>query len=285
MMSAMSRTWWFSEVRPTLNASPWIASLGATRAARIALAYILDMDHRPPRRSVALDEHLAGRERARDEVVDDQVQAKVGRVPVDGRVPQEDRAEVVVGQFGDGTFREDLRLAVRGHRVEGSGFGEQIVGRRRSVQAARRGEDEPFDPRLLGQSSDPDGAEMIDLERARGIQMPEWVVRDRREVHDGVEPPKVIDLDVPDVQAKGRRRRSGSGPSVQPSNQNASSPVTSWPASRDHRREDRPDVAVVARDQDPHVRWSRAARRRSTSFPAASGPGGCPCIARTRSGG
>ena len=151
--------------------------------------YVFDMDQRPPRRPVAPDEHFAGHQRARDEVVDDQVQAKVGRVPVDGRVPKEDRAEVVVGEFRDGTFREDLRLAVRRHRVEGGGFGEQIVGRRRSVQAARRREDEAFDPSLLGQTSDPDRAEMVDLERARGIQVPDRVVRDRREVHHGVERP------------------------------------------------------------------------------------------------
>ena len=52
---------------------------------------------------------------------------------------------------------------------------------------------------------------MVDLVRARGIEVPERVVRDRREVDDGVEAPQVIDLDVPDVQAK-RRHRVGLRP-------------------------------------------------------------------------
>ena len=53
-------------------------------------------------------------------------------------------------------------------------------------------------------------------------------------------------------------RSSGSGPSEQPSNRYESRPSTSWPASRSHRGEDCPDVPVVARDQDPHLRSSRA---------------------------
>src|SRR3954470_11459515 len=60
---------------------------------------VFNVHERPPGSAVALNEDLAGGIRDADEVVDDDIRAQTRRRAVGGRIPEERRAETIVGEL------------------------------------------------------------------------------------------------------------------------------------------------------------------------------------------
>ena len=139
--SAISRIRKFSSVRPTLNASRWTTLARRLERGEEGAGDVLDVDDRPPRRPVALHQHLARREREADEVVHDEVAAEPSRSTVRRRAAEEGRREVVVGQLGDVLLGEELGAPVRRDRdsTRRSRRGSRRRRRRRGCRTRRRG--------------------------------------------------------------------------------------------------------------------------------------------------
>ena len=106
----------------------------------------------------------------------------------------------------------NLGLGVRRDRSEGRLLVEHVVWAGCSVDAARRGEQEPLYAGLLGQASQVDRRAVVDRVRAFGIEIADRIVRQRREMNDGVEtrqvgPPNVADVTLDDAEsAEGPRQ-------------------------------------------------------------------------------
>jgi hypothetical protein len=71
---------------------------GRIEDARDSVGDVEDVHERPPRRPVGGHADLTGEERARREVVDDEIETLARRRSVRGGVAHEGRREVVVGQ-------------------------------------------------------------------------------------------------------------------------------------------------------------------------------------------
>ena len=150
------------------------------------------------------------------EVVHYQVDAQAGREAVDGGVPEERGAEAVVGERGHVALDEDLRRAVRRHRVERRGLGRPAwPGRRRrrgcttrrTGSARRRG---------LGQLRQPNRRTMVDGERAVRVEVAERVVGDGGQVDHRVEAGQMVSARVAQVEARlGTRRGRARGAPVE----------------------------------------------------------------------
>ena len=174
---------------------------------------VLDVHERAPRRSVALDEDLAGRVRIPNEVVHDHVGAQPRRGAVGGGVPQIGRGEGIVGELRDVPLGEHLRASVRRHGCELGVLVQHLVVARLAVEAARRREQEALDSGLLGLLGDAYRGEVVDVVGRLRVEVADGVVADRGEVDHGVEADEVLALDVADVPLQrldlGRVRAEG----------------------------------------------------------------------------
>ena len=98
---------------------------------------VADVNQRSPRRAVALQQHLAGRDGMANEVVDDDVGSQSSRHAIGGGIAKVDRRERLIGQPCELLLDQDFRFAVGGDRVERRRFVEQTITSR-PLQTARR---------------------------------------------------------------------------------------------------------------------------------------------------
>src|SRR5919198_1648276 len=234
---------------------------------------VADVDDRPPRAPVGEEPDPAGRERPADEVVQDDVEAKAWRDTVRGRVAERDGGEAGVRELDEALLGADLRLRVGRERLERGVLVERVVAARGAVHAARRGEDEPRDACLPGDPRQVQGALVVHVVGPRGVQVAERVVRERREVDDGVEPSQIGGAHVAEGPPKllhPPELRAEIAAAVE-ERVEADDVVARL---GDQRRDDRADVAVVAGDDHLHERSSSRTASRSADAAAATTPNG-----------
>jgi hypothetical protein len=163
------------------------------------------MHERPPRRPVAEDPDLAGRERPRDQVVEDDIDTEARRDAVCSRVTHVHGRERVARQFRKTLLGPSLRLRIRAQRAQRRVLvrGNLVLGS--AVHAAGRREHEEGDAGLLRSSRQLQGAIEVDGARELGPQVAEWIVRERGQMDDGLKVGEVLGADVADVTAEERR--------------------------------------------------------------------------------
>ena len=202
------------------------------------------------------------------QVVQDDVAPQAGGDAVGGRAPQQDGAELVVHQLEQPGLGPDLRDAVRRDRVEGGGLVQQIVAASAVVAAGRR-EQEPLGAGVAGEPGELDRGPLVDVVGELGIEVAEWIVRQRGEVDDGVDALEIGRLDVADVPADlgdlGERAGEAALPvvvGVHPDDLDA--------VCEQHRDQHRSDVSLVPSDQYAHDRPpSRSKQHSRTPGPLA----------------
>ena len=219
---------------------------------------VADVDERPPRSPVAQDPHLARRVRPADEVVEHEIEPQPRRDAVDGRVPHEHGRERGAGALEQRRLRFDLRLGVRGQRRELRGLVERTRPGRGAVHAAGRREDEARDPRGAAGVGERDGRVEVDCARQPGVEVAERVVREAGEVHDGVEALDLRRPGVADVEPLGRHGGAG-GVEVAALVEEGVEAGDVVARVGEHLGHDRPDVAVVAGDENLHPAGNVAA--------------------------
>ena len=208
------------------------------------------MHQRSPRRSIALDQDLAGGDRVADQVVDHEVGPQAGRQSVGGGVPHVGGAEVVVGERRDVPLGHDLRLAVGSQGVERRLLVEEALAR--SVQAARRGEDVSLHPPLLGELGQADRGPVVDLVGQVRVQVAQRVVGQSGQVDDGIEPVEVFRSDLAHVDPARGRLIGGRGPQHARREQAEVHPDRIVPGVGQHGHHDRTYVASGTSDQYTH---------------------------------
>ena len=147
---------------------------------------ILDMHDRAPGRAVRLQIDQPLRHCPGDKIVQHDVEAHARRDAVSRRGPQEHRTEAVAGERGDIALRPDFRLAIRRHRVERAGLVDHLLAGFAVIRAGRR-HYEARHARLLRHPCQMDAAAVIDAEGDVRIDVAQGIVRQRREVDDGVD--------------------------------------------------------------------------------------------------
>ena len=125
---------------------------------------VLDVDDRPPRRAVGLEEDAAIGDSPGDKIVENDIETQSRRDAVGGGGAQEGRTEAISGELRDVPLGAHLRNAIGGQRLQLAGLIDHVVTSK-PVVAARGGEQEPFDACLLAEFSDPHAGEMIDVVR------------------------------------------------------------------------------------------------------------------------
>ncbi len=221
---------------------------------------ISNVHERPPRRTVAHDHDLAGRERPGGEVVQHDVEPKARGDTVGGGVPHEDRREVSVRELGKRLLRPNLRFRVGSQRPQRGVLGHELVRPGGSVHAAGRGEDEPPNARLLRLSGEVNRSPEIDLSRQLFVELAERIVRQRRQMDDPVESLEQVGRDIANVRAK-RGEVVHPLEEVAPFIEERVEPGHVVTGFLEHRRRDGADVAVVACDEDFHA-WRASALKR-----------------------
>ena len=248
-----------------------------------SLRDVLDVNDRPPRRAIAHDPNLARRVGPAHEVVEDHVGTQSGRGSVGGRVAHVHRAEVGGRQCVKVFLGAHLRDRVGRQGLQLSVLVEQVVTGCGSVHAAGGRVKKTPRSRLLRQSCETHRSLVVDLISPGLVEVSKRVVAERGQMNDRVESGEIPTLDVTDVLPDGRdlglrslERAVAIQKAVEPGHL-----VTPLDQVSRH---DRPDVAVVARQENLQgrlTRSSRVLRRISRGFRATEGPAACPCIART----
>src|SRR6185312_60758 len=124
-------------------------------------------------------------DRARDEIVDHQVEPEAIAHAAGGGEAQAGDGEVPVGELREVDLGADLRLGIGGERVQGRGFAPRRVVRQ-PVDAAARGEHEALDARRFGHARDLDAGAMVDLVGDLLERLPHRIVGDGGKVDDRV---------------------------------------------------------------------------------------------------
>ncbi len=158
------------------------------------------MNDRAPRRAVGFQEDASIRDRAGNEVVQHDVEADARRKTVGCRRPEEYRAEIGVGQFGDVTLGKDLRPPVRRHRTKRARLVDKVGGRL-AVVAARRRKQETAHAGLLGHVSHMHAAAMIDVVGDVRVEIAQRIVRQRCQVDNRILSCEILGTDIADVLA------------------------------------------------------------------------------------
>jgi hypothetical protein len=217
---------------------------------------------RPPRRAVGEHGDLAGQDRAPDQVVQHDVGTQPRREPERRGVAQRERHEVGVGQLGEVVLDAHLGDRVRRDRFERRVLADELVARLRAVDRARRGVREALDACLLRQPGEPRRRVVVDVVGDLGGERAERVVRQRRHVHDRVEALQVRDGDVAQVDRKARHV-GGVERAEHAVGEQAAVEAGDLVAGRgEDRGHDGAQVALVAGQQNAHVRSLRINRRR-----------------------
>ena len=121
-----------------------------------------------------------------------------------------------------------------------------------AVERARGREHEASHAGVAGGTGQAHGGAVVDVERQVGVDVAQWVVAQGGEVHDGVEAPAVLGLDVAHVEAdrrhrRGRRTEHAVGVEAGVEADDLVAGVLQ------ERHDERADVSLVAGHQDPHA--------------------------------
>ena len=207
---------------------------------------------RPPGRAVAHHEDAVRQQGVADEVVEHDVGAQPRGEAERRRVAHRHRDEVVVGHVDEVGLDAHLRLGVGGHRPHRRLLVEDVLGARRPVHRARGGVDEARDAGVLRQAGEARRGVVVDVVGVLGRQRPQRVVRQRGEVHDGVEPAQLLGGDV--AQVHGQRGRLGGGQLAEDAVgvEAGVEPGDLVARLGEHRCHEGAEVALVAGEQDAH---------------------------------
>ena len=213
---------------------------------------VFDVYDWPPRGAVGLHVDAPGRQRPGNEIVQHEIESDARRYAIGGGAAQERRAERIVRQLGQRQLGADLGFAVRCDRVEGAGLVDHgLAGG--AVVRARRGEDEPLHAGRLRRARYAHRALEVDVVSCFGAEIPERVVRQRRQVQHRVKSQEVRHFHVADVLQDRRHildfATGGEGATLVEVAVEAGNLVA---GTRQHRGQHRPDVAPVTRYQYAH---------------------------------
>ncbi len=212
--------------------------------------HVLDVDQRPPRRAVALEPYRARRQRPPDEVVENDVETEAWRDAVGGREPQRHRRELVAREGCQRALAAHLRLGIGREGCKRRGLVDREPGARGAVHAAGRREHEPRDSTGPSQLGEPGGRLVVDGVRQSLVELPDRVVREGREVDNGIEAVNVLFPHVTDVQPNLRRWRRDSEVAALVQRRVETDHVVA--GRLEHGPRDRAHVPAAPRQQNPH---------------------------------
>jgi len=171
--------------------------LGVERGMLVRAGGVLNVDEGPPVGAVTVDGERAVRERAKHEVVDDEVETDARRVAVVGAHAERCPVKAVL-PFGlpKASFGVEFRFCIGVQRVGLGGLVDVRAGRP-PVEVTRGREDNVLDAEFARGTDDVLGAVVVDVERLLAAFVGAVGARDRGEMDDGVRVPhRVLDVAV-----------------------------------------------------------------------------------------
>ena len=249
---------------------------------------VLDMGDRPPGRAVRLDVDPSRCHRPGHEVVQHEIEPDPRADPIGRGGPEIDRAESVAGEFGEALLGPDLADAVGRQRIQRAGLVDEIRAAHPVVRAGGR-IDEPLDADCLGQTREAHRSLEIDRVGRVGMEIPERIVREAREMEDRVEPHQVRRLDLADIlQDGGHHRHVAAGREGTPLVEIRVETDDLVTGRTQHRREDGSDIAPMPGYENAHgliaPTWPMADHRIPRSSADCACRATCPSPPRSRDG-
>src|SRR5262249_25789254 len=173
------------------------------------------------------------------------------------------RTEVIVGQLRDVVLDAYFGDRVRRDRAQLRGLVDERVARL-PVAAARRRVEKACHAGVLGQTREPDGRGVVDVEGDVRVEVAQRIVRERAEVNNRVESVEMTHLHVAQVEPQlvdvldaGAERALTEEITVEPDDFVAS--------AEEHRYHHGADVALVSGDQNSHLLLHSKAATAATS--------------------